>query len=105
MDFDEFFSPPWSHLFFSEDTIKDALIYFGKIKESERNEPLFMHYLNRITVKEFRQMIKKMELKVLFVKLRSVPPFGLLLKTPFYEYFTNGVVAVLKHTRPIDDSS
>lgn len=105
MDFDEDFSPPWGHLIFSEGTIKEVLIHFGKIKETERDKPLFMNHLNRVTVKEFIQMLERTGLKILFIRLRTVPPFTLLLKTPFREYFTTGVVAVCQRVPTVDVSS
>jgi len=96
MDFSEFFSPPWAHLIFSEETIKDVLILFGKIREIDRDKHLFMHHLNHITVMEFKEMLKDTKLNILFFKLRTVPPFEALLKTPIREFFTTGVVAILE---------
>lgn len=96
MDFGEFFSPPWAHLIFSEENIKDVLISFGKVKETERDKPLFMHHLNRVTAREFKEMLKETKLNVLFFKLFTVPPFGPLLKTPFREFFTTQVIALLE---------
>jgi hypothetical protein len=99
MDFGEFFSPPWGHLIFSEEAIKDVLISFGKVKENDRDKHLFMHHLNRITASEFREMLKDTKLNVLFLKLHTVFPFEPLLKTPFREFFTTQVIALIGRAR------
>lgn len=96
MSFREFFSPPWAHLIFSEETIKDVLILFGKVKEIERNKHLFMHHLNRITASEFKEMLRNTKFNVLFIKLRTFPPFEPLLKTPFREFFTTQIITILE---------
>jgi ubiquinone/menaquinone biosynthesis C-methylase UbiE len=95
IDFGENFFPPWAHLIFSEKIIKDTLISIRKVKDTERNKPLFMH-LNRVTAKEFQEMLKDTKLNVLLVRLRTVPPFGPLMKTPFREFLTTGVIALLQ---------
>jgi len=96
MDFGEFFSPPWAHLIFSEEAVKDVLISFGKVPETDRDKHLFMYHLNRITTSEFKEMLKNTKLNVLFLKLSTVSPFEPLLRTPFREFFTTQVVALLQ---------
>jgi len=96
MDFSENFSPPWAHLFFSEENIKEVLISLGKVSETGRDKPLFMHHLNHITVNEFEGILKNTKLNVLFFKLCTVPPFEPLLKTPLREFLTTRVIALLK---------
>jgi ubiquinone/menaquinone biosynthesis C-methylase UbiE len=96
MDFGEFFSPPWSHLLFSEEDIKGVFFALGKIKDTDLNKPLFMHHLNHITSQEFKQSIRSNEFSVRFFKLFTVPPFNPFLKTPFREFFTTRVAVVLQ---------
>ena len=105
MDFGEFFSPPWSHLMFSEENIKGVLYALGKIKDTDLNEPLYMHHLNHITSQEFEQSIRSTEFSVLFFRLFTVPPFNLFLRTPFREFFTTQVAVVLQKASHMLDTA
>ena len=106
MNFSEFFSPPWAHLVFSEESIKGVLFALGKIKDTDLNEPLFMHYLNHITSQEFQQSISSTGLSVLFFRLFTISPFNLFLKTSVRKFFTTRVaVALQKTSRSLDSAT
>lgn len=91
--FSEFYSPPWGHLFFSEKSVKNVLIKFGRFRESE-----FQRFkeLNRITLREFNEILHNTQLKKLFLTLYAVPPFEPFLKTPLREFFTIQIIALLR---------
>jgi len=91
----EFFSPPWAHLFFPEESIKDTLIKLGRIPKGERCEPLFEH-LNRITIREFEEILNSTKLRILFFRLYTGSPFEPLVKTPFREFLVTQVITLLK---------
>lgn len=95
MEWGEFFSPPWVHLIFPEESIKNTLMLFGKIKEDERAVPLFKH-LNRISAREFQRILESTKLKVLFFTLLTPPPFETFLRTPLREFFVTQIVTLLE---------
>jgi len=93
LGFDEYFSPPWTHLFFSARSIKDILIRFGKFREREWEQ--FIN-LSRITVREFETILHKKGVRIVSLKLYTPPRFERLLKTPLWEFFVTQAVTILE---------
>lgn len=88
-----FFSPPWGHLLFSAESIKDVLIRFGKFRKKEWEQ--FKH-LNRITARDFEKTCREAGLRILFLKLRTIPPFEPLLRTPLRKFFITQIITILE---------
>lgn len=88
---------PWSHLYLSEDTLiqlarrNESGSRLGKLSNIEH----FLE-LNHITIKEFKEIIKKLDFKIINYEEIMLKNLKLLNYIPYYDkYLTSRVVAVL----------
>lgn len=94
----DFIYMPWCQVFFSDETLIGAIkkLDIGKGKHGEMD--VIQHYeeLNKITISEFKSIIKEFEFKVVNYELVVVKDFGLFKVIPFFnKYLTRRVSAVL----------
>ena len=88
---------PWSHLYLSEDT----LIQLARRNESGSRLGKLSHIehfleLNHITIKEFKEIIKKLDFRIINYEEVMLKDLRFLNYIPYYDkYLTSRVVAVL----------
>lgn len=87
---------PWTHLLFSEKVVKNMLIKQGKWSLQDREKPLYSN-VNKITIRKFKKMLRKADLKIRLFRLWSRWYVLPLLIFPFIgEFFTAQVIAILQ---------
>lgn len=86
---------PWVQYFFSEHTIMNVRSLFrndGALKFNEVEGGL-----NKIGIRNFKKIVKELDLKIEYIKLNPVKGLTLLTKIPFVnELFTNLIIAILR---------
>jgi ubiquinone/menaquinone biosynthesis C-methylase UbiE len=88
---------PWCQMLFSSETLIDVL---NKMKPKPRAGKLSYveHFqeLNHITIKEFKDIIKKLDFKVIDLRFHIIKNLNFLRYIPWLnKYFTGSVIAVL----------
>jgi len=87
---------PWTHVLFSERVVKKMLIKQGRCSLQSQDKPLYSN-VNRMTVRKFKDILQKTDLRVRLFKLWSRRYVTPLLILPFVkEFFTAQVIAVLQ---------
>jgi len=93
LGFNENWFMPWGHIIFNESKIK-KLLKSKKNIEINEDSHLFSH-LNKMTIKQFEEMIKSLGMKVIFIKLITISPLKILINTSIREYITTQIITLL----------
>lgn len=94
---DEYIRIPWCHFLFRSETLVNVL---NTMKPHERFGDLTNreHFdeLSRLTIKEFKNIIRTLNFKVIHFRLRMLMNLRILNYVPFFrQYFASRVIAVL----------
>ena len=89
---------PWCQVFFSDRTLLNVLNKLAPDVGTVSSVKYAQHYkeLNKITIREFKKMVREMEFKVIRIDLVILLKLQILKYVPFFnQYLTRRVLAVL----------
>jgi ubiquinone/menaquinone biosynthesis C-methylase UbiE len=88
---------PWSHLLFSQETIKKAFKRMGKEEFFTGRMDDIYKISNQFTIKSYRKLLTSINLKLVHFKLWTRPYVAPLLRIPFFkEFFCTQIISVTR---------
>ncbi|MFI5134365.1 MAG: class I SAM-dependent methyltransferase [Chitinophagales bacterium] len=94
----DFIYIPWCQVFFSDKTLINVMRRIAKVPPTVGKLSHEEHFLelNRITIKEAKQLFRKLQFKIIYFDLNTLFRVRFLKYIPFFnKYLTRRVVAVL----------